>query len=74
MVVIVLCIVREKIPGHASTLRRAIAWSCNSFFCMTYRLTVDNPQFKNVKEGYEKWKEYANAFGYGHQLGIRSAQ
>ena len=60
----------EKIPGHASTLRRAIAWSCNSFFCMAYRLTVDNPQYKNVKLGYEKWKEYVNAFGYGHPLGI----
>lgn len=60
----------EKWEGHASSLRRAIAHSCNSFFCMTYRLTVDNPKYANVQEGYAKWKEYMNAFGYGHPLGV----
>jgi penicillin-binding protein 2 len=60
----------EKFAGHAASLRLAIAHSCNSFFAMTYRLTVDNPQIGNVKAGYEKWKGYVNAFGYGHSLGI----
>ena len=60
----------EKWPGHAATLRLAIAHSCNSFFSMTYRLTVDNPKYKNAKEGYAKWKEYINAFGYGNPLGV----
>ncbi len=60
----------EKWPGHAASLRLAIAHSCNSFFSMTYRLTVDNPEMGNVKSGYMKWKEYMNAFGYGHTLGI----
>ncbi|MGN6402880.1 MAG: penicillin-binding protein 2 [Flavisolibacter sp.] len=60
----------EKWAGHSSNLRLAIAHSCNSFFSMAYRLTVDNPKIGNVKKGYAKWKEYMNAFGYGNSLGI----
>ncbi|MGZ3840087.1 MAG: penicillin-binding protein 2 [Flavisolibacter sp.] len=60
----------EKWAGHAANLRLAIAHSCNSFFSMTYRLTVDNPQLGGVKKGYAKWKEYMNAFGYGNALGV----
>jgi penicillin-binding protein 2 len=60
----------EHWAGHAANLRLAIAHSCNSFFSMTYRLTVDNPRYRNVKEGFAKWKEYVNAFGYGNPLGV----
>ena len=57
-------------PGHAANLRLAIAHSCNSYFCNTFRLTVDNPQFHNQRTGLTKWKEYVNAFGLGHRVGI----
>ncbi|HJW16780.1 MAG TPA: penicillin-binding protein 2 [Flavisolibacter sp.] len=60
----------EKWAGHSGSLRQSIAHSCNSFFSMTYRLTVDNPKIGNVKKGYAKWKEYMNAFGYGNPLGV----
>ena len=60
----------EHWAGHAANLRLAIAHSCNSFFSMAYRLEVDNPKFRNVKEGYAKWKQYVNAFGYGAPLGV----
>lgn len=60
----------EHWQGHSRDLKTAIAWSCNSFFSMAFRATVDNPRIGNVKDGYAKWKEYANAFGYGHTLGI----
>lgn len=56
--------------GHSKDLKTSIAYSCNSFFSMAYRATVDNPRIGDVKAGYAKWKEYVNAFGYGHQLGI----
>lgn len=56
--------------GHASTLRLAIANSCNSYFSHIYRLAVDNPKFGDVKEGYEVWKEYMNAFGLGQKLNV----
>jgi len=60
----------EKVPGHAANLRLAIAHSCNSFFCNTFRLTVDNPRIHSVRLGLEKWKEYNNKFGLGHRIGI----
>jgi penicillin-binding protein 2 len=60
----------HKDPGHAANLRLAIAHSCNSFFCNVFRLAVDNPQYHNQRTGLMKWKEYVNAFGLGHRIGI----
>lgn len=57
-------------PGHAANLRLAIANSCNSYFAHIYRMAADNPKYRNVKDGYEKWKEYMNAFGLGIRLGV----
>lgn len=57
-------------PGHAATLRLAIANSCNSYFAHIYRMSVDNGKFANVKDGYARWQEYLNAFGLGTRLGI----
>lgn len=56
--------------GHAANLRIALANSCNSYFSHIYRLAVDNPRYGNVKQGYQKWKDYMNAFGLGHKLGV----
>jgi penicillin-binding protein 2 len=60
----------EKAPGHAANLRLAIANSCNSFFYNTFRLELDNPAFHSARIGLMKWKEYVNAFGLGHRLGV----
>jgi penicillin-binding protein 2 len=60
----------EKIPGHAANLRLAIAHSCNSFFSNTLKLTIDNPRYHNARIGLTRWKEYVNAFGLGHRLGV----
>jgi penicillin-binding protein 2 len=60
----------EKFPGHAANLRLAIAHSCNSFFCNTFRLTVDNPKLDNIRDGLETWKGYMTKFGLGHRIGI----
>jgi penicillin-binding protein 2 len=57
-------------PGHAANLRLSIANSCNSYYTHVYRLTVDNRKFGNVKKGYQKWKEYMNAFGLGQRVGV----
>jgi penicillin-binding protein 2 len=56
--------------GHAANLRLSIANSCNAYYAHIYRMTVDNPKFGNVKDGYTKWREYLNAFGLGTRLGI----
>jgi len=60
----------EHNPGHAANLRLAIAHSCNSFFCNTFRLTIDNPEYHSTRRGLMKWKEYVNAFGLGHRIGV----
>src|SRR5580658_6663150 len=60
----------EHNPGHAANLRLAIAHSCNSFFCNTFRLEIDNPAFHSVRRGLTRWKEYVNAFGLGHRIGV----
>jgi penicillin-binding protein 2 len=57
-------------PGHARDLRTAIANSCNSYFTHVYRMAADNPKLGGVKKGYEKWREYMNAFGLGLRLGV----
>ena len=42
-----------------------------SFFCNTFQfLTLDNPEFHSARKGLMKWKEYVNAFGLGHRLGV----
>ncbi|MGZ5286083.1 MAG: penicillin-binding protein 2 [Flavisolibacter sp.] len=56
--------------GHAANMRRAIANSCNSYFTHIYRMVADNPKYGNVKDGYQVWKDYMNAFGLGIRLGI----
>ncbi len=60
----------EKVPGHAADLRLAIAHSCNSFFCNTFRLTIDNPRIHSVRDGLQSWKGYMTKFGLGHRIGV----
>jgi penicillin-binding protein 2 len=60
----------ETWAGHAANLRLAIAHSCNSFFCNAFRLEVDDPEFRSHRVGLMKWKEYVNAFGLGHRIGV----
>lgn len=60
----------ENWAGHADNLRLAIAHSCNSFFSDVLRRTLDNPDFGSTRIALMKWKEYCNAFGYGHKLGV----
>jgi penicillin-binding protein 2 len=56
--------------GHAANLRLSIANSCNAYYAHVFRLSVDNPRLGGVKKGYEKWKDYMNAFGLGTRLGV----
>lgn len=56
--------------GHAAHLANAIANSCNSYFCHVFRLTVDSPANKNVRQGVKRWGRYMSNFGLGHPIGI----
>lgn len=55
--------------GHAANVRLSIANSCNSYYAHVYRLTVDNPRYGNVKNGYLHWRDYLYKFGIGVKLG-----
>ena len=57
-------------PGHASSLRVAIANSCNSYFTHLYRMTVDNQKYGGIRKGYTHWEEEMNTFGMGVKLGV----
>lgn len=56
--------------GHASNITNAIANSCNAYFCHVFRLSVDSPANKNVREGVKRWGRYMSDFGLGHPIGI----
>src|ERR1043165_8146896 len=60
----------ESWPGHAANLRLALAHSCNSFFCNTYRLSVDEAKYGGVKKGLEEWYKHMYSFGFGHPTGV----
>ncbi len=57
--------------GHGSPLdlAGAVANSCNSYFCQTYRRVLENRKYGSVSEAYNRWKEYLNEFGFGSKLG-----
>lgn len=57
--------------GHASDLRKAMANSCNSYFCDVFRRTVDASRWVGgTHEGVQRWHDYLSSFGLGHPLGI----
>jgi len=57
--------------SHASPLDLvgAVANSCNSYFCQTYRKVLENNKYGSVSEAYNKWKSYLDEFGFGSRLG-----
>ncbi len=56
--------------GHAANLSLSIANSCNSYYAHVFRMAIDNPAYNDVEKGLLKWKEYLNAFGLGHKIGL----
>ncbi len=57
--------------GHPSpiNLYQSIMMSCNAYFCYVFRSILDNKKYGSVREGFEKWKEYTESFGFGRKLG-----
>ena len=56
--------------GHASPINmyQSIMMSCNAYYCYVFRSIIDNPKYGSVREGFEKWKEYTESFGFGRKL------
>ncbi len=57
--------------SHGSPLNfyESIMTSCNAYFCYVFRSIIDNPKYGSTREGFEKWKEYTESFGFGLKLG-----
>jgi penicillin-binding protein 2 len=56
---------------HSSPLdlAGAVANSCNSYFCQTFRRVLENGKYRSVEEAYGHWKAYLDQFGFGGRLG-----
>ncbi|MCS6934985.1 MAG: penicillin-binding protein 2 [Chitinophagales bacterium] len=54
----------------AGNIMYALQQSCNPYFWQTFRNTVENRQYKNIREVYAKWQRYCNQFGLGVKTGI----
>lgn len=57
--------------GHPSpiNLYQSIMMSCNAYYCYVFRSILDNPKYGSVQEGFERWKQYTESFGFGRRLG-----
>ena len=57
--------------GHPSpiNLYQSIMMSCNAYYCYVFRSILDNKKYGSVREGFEKWSEYTQSFGFGRKLG-----
>jgi penicillin-binding protein 2 len=51
-------------------LAGAVTNSCNAYFCNTFRYILDNRAYKSAPEGFDHWREYVTAFGFGSKLGV----
>lgn len=50
-------------------LTHSIMMSCNTYYCIAFRHIIDNPKYGSVREGFLRWKEVVESFGFGHKLG-----
>ncbi len=47
---------------------QAIATSCNSYFCHTFRHILENRKYSSEAEAFDRWAEYVKSFGFGSPL------
>jgi penicillin-binding protein 2 len=57
-------------PHPDIALMGAIQYSCNPYFCNTFRAFVDSKKFGNSEAGYIRWREHVLAFGIGRKVGV----
>jgi len=51
-------------------LRSAVQYSCNPYFCNTFKVFVDNRKFGTSENGYKIWRDYVLSFGIGRKIGV----
>ena len=55
--------------GSSPDFANAIMNSCNPYFYESFKATINNPKFGNIKKGYEYWKDMTYKLGLGHTFG-----
>ncbi|CAN5505022.1 penicillin-binding protein 2 [soil metagenome] len=51
-------------------LEGAIQYSCNPYFCNTFRTFIDNRKYGSSEVGYRTWRNYMVSFGIGTKNGV----
>jgi len=57
-------------PHPDIALMGAIQYSCNPYFCNTFRAFVDSKKWGSSEAGYLKWRDHVLAFGIGRKVGV----
>lgn len=57
-------------PHPPIALEGAIQYSCNPYFCNTFRAFIDNRKYGSAEKGYQLWREYQMSFGIGKKIGV----
>ena len=55
------------IYGRPVRFTTAISRSCNSYFALAYKKTIN--KYDNTREGFDKWSNHVKSFGLGNYLG-----
>ena len=54
--------------GSSPDFANAIMNSCNPYFYESFKATINNRKFGNIKEGYQYWKDMTYKLGLGHKF------
>lgn len=54
--------------GSSPNFANAIMNSCNPYFYESFKATINNPKFGNIKNGYQYWKDMTYKMGLGHKF------
>ncbi len=54
--------------GSSPDFANAIMNSCNPYFYESFKATINNPKFGNIKNGYQYWKDMTYNMGLGHKF------
>lgn len=55
---------------YTSNLGKAIQYSCNNYFCKTFRSVIDIESFYKPEVGLDTLRHFVGKFGMGRKLGI----
>ncbi len=52
-----------------TNLVQSIMMSCNTYYCIAFRDIIDNKKYQSPQEGFARWREMVDSFGFGKKLG-----